>query len=222
MTRQTVRTLLLVAATLALPLACGLRIDEGDPDHYSQLPTIGPPGAGYEAPAVGLAGQAAGGSSSAGPAFLGAAGTYGIAGSGSYAGSGGAAGVGGSFSEPEAVVDAGGPSDAGLVDGGSSCRDGCPSQPALCLSNDECGDGLCVNNRCRSFCAADVDCPVGEGCVLGLCRADTADFECLSAEDCPASDDCVGGSCLRRCLSAEHCEGSDDGLVCSLGGYCGP
>jgi hypothetical protein len=91
----------------------------------------------------------------------------------------------------------------------------------VCLTNDECADGLCVNNRCQSFCADESECTDGEGCILGLCRADAAGFECIGADDCPDSDDCVGGDCRRRCLTEEHCEGCDDGPVCSLG-YCGP
>jgi len=92
----------------------------------------------------------------------------------------------------------------------------------LCLSNDDCRAGLCVNARCRSFCEADSECPRGQACALGLCRTSPgATWECFDAWDCLAGEDCVSGGCLQRCATNVHCADSDDGAVCYLG-YCGP
>jgi hypothetical protein len=144
----------------------------------------------------------------------------GPSGVGQTAGTGGVPGASGSYNQPGPSVDAGGDeepaSDAGCTSG-NDCDDRAP----VCLTNDECANGLCVNNRCQSYCADDSACPPGEGCVLGLCRQDAEGFECIVAADCLASDDCVGGNCRRRCLTAEHCADCDDGPVCTVG-YCGP
>jgi hypothetical protein len=102
------------------------------------------------------------------------------------------------------------PTDAGACD------------DALCLSNDDCRAGLCVNARCRSFCEADNDCPEGQACALGLCRTSPGEtWECFVAVDCLAGEDCVSGGCLQRCANDGHCADSDDGAICSFG-YCGP
>ena len=98
----------------------------------------------------------------------------------------------------------------------------CDARPAICVSNDDCDDGLCVNASCRSFCNQDDECPDGEACALGLCRTSSNEtWECFGADDCLDSDDCVSGACSRRCASDVHCADCDDGPVCSFG-YCGP
>jgi hypothetical protein len=213
-------TVLLLAATLlGVPLACGLHIE--DPENPGG-PELAPP---QGVPPIGLpatGGQAGAGSawgnSGTGGAYLVGAGAVPNGWENTVAGSGGAAGVGGSVSPPE--TDAGGSNDAPATDSGACPSGDCDDRPPVCLTNEECDDALCVNNRCQAFCAADDECAEGEGCVLGLCRPDAAGFECIVAGDCPDSDDCVGGSCRRRCLTAEHCIGCDDGPVCALG-YCG-
>lgn len=97
----------------------------------------------------------------------------------------------------------------------------CADREPLCLSNDDCPDGLCVNGSCHDFCDVDMDCEAGAACVLGLCRTSPSGrFECLGADDCAESDDCVSTSCLRRCGSDADCAGCDDGPTCSFG-YCG-
>jgi hypothetical protein len=92
----------------------------------------------------------------------------------------------------------------------------------LCLSSDDCHAGLCVNSRCRSYCAADGDCAEGQACALGLCRTSPSEtWECFVLGDCSPGEDCVSGGCLRRCSNDAHCTDSDDGEHCSMG-YCGP
>lgn len=263
--RATLRASLLAAATLGLPIACGLSVEDAGED-WGPPPIQAPPIGyvdGYDCRVdfdcplgfvctvdtctssgicstqndclsgfycegsrttctpidrgPGGTGGMAGASTAGDGPELGAY-TGGVGGQSAVAGSGGAAGVGGSFGDGVAGHDAGTTepaSDGGCPSGGDCDR------PAPCLTNDECSDGLCVNNACRSFCSDDSECRAGEGCVLGLCRANAEGFECIAAADCPDSDDCVGGQCLRRCLSAEHCVGCDDGPSCNLG-YCGP
>src|SRR5690606_34178912 len=107
------------------------------------------------------------------------------------------------------------------VDAGPACDNpepsgDCAARPAICFSNGDCTDGLCVNAQCRSYCDESSDCPTREACVLGLCRGLDA-LECTVQADCPEADDCVSGSCLRRCLNDSDCELCDDGPVCRLG-----
>jgi hypothetical protein len=263
----TLRALLLSAASLGLPIACGLGIDDQQelyPPPYALPPTFWeakyPCSGDVDCPLGlvctvdscsstglcsndgeclsgffchptrqtctpidrspgGTGGMAGASTDGDGPDLGGStAGTGGVSG---VAGSAGAAGVGGSVGDGVPGFDAGTSQPPAAADAGTCPTSGECEQPAPCLTNDECTDGLCVNNACRSFCSDDAECADGEGCVLGLCRADAEGLECIAAADCPDSDDCVGGSCLRRCLSAEHCVGCDDGPSCNLG-YCGP
>lgn len=106
--------------------------------------------------------------------------------------------------------------DAGSADAASCVRG------VICISSDDCSDGLCINGSCRAFCGADGDCEAGQACVLGLCRSSPSGrFECLIADDCADGEDCVSASCLLRCRTDDDCFGADDGPTCSLG-YCGP
>jgi hypothetical protein len=128
-------------------------------------------------------------------------------------GSGGEDPNGGSLNLPDPTLPDAAPSvcagDAGACD------------EALCLSNDDCHAGLCVNSRCRSYCAADADCPAGQACALGLCRTSPSQtWQCFVAEDCSPGEDCVSGGCLRRCSDDAQCGDSDGGVACSFG-YCG-
>jgi len=71
------------------------------------------------------------------------------------------------------------PDDPGEVCQGAGCAAPC----GACDGDDRCAEGLrcvkgrcvsipaaCVDNRCRSHCAADADCLPGEACAAGVCE----------------------------------------------------
>lgn len=190
-------------------LACSLSVD----DPGSSEPELAPPVGNPFLSASDTPARRTGGSGGS-PAFAGASG--GAASAGRVGDSSGDVDSnGGRLSPLDLPVPDAAPAECG-TDAGA-----CDEAEALCLSNDDCHEGLCVNSRCRSYCGADADCPKGQACALGLCRTSPGEtWECFSAGDCSPGEDCVSGGCLRRCSSDVHCSGSDDGAVCSLG-YCG-
>jgi hypothetical protein len=190
---------------LVCSLACSLSVDDPASDSDQQPPPVGNP-------LLGSAARSNGGSGGRAPT---APASGGQGGAGRAGDSSGAPEPNGGRLNPRDLpaADAAPPQCAG--DAGA-CAD------ELCLSNDDCHAGLCVNARCRSYCAADADCPEGQACALGLCRTSPSEtWECFVAGDCAPGEDCVSGGCLRRCSDDAHCSDSDDGGVCSLG-YCGP
>lgn len=139
------------------------------------------------------------------------------------------AGDAGTISLPSACID-----DADC-DGGQLCVE------SICIDGDcredsDCSEDwlVCAENRCRTECNGDGDCPDTTICEDGGCRdgcrADAdcqvpyicdpatkiCEMECNSDTDCPGGSLCQGGSC-RGCLSDADC---GETLFCQEGVGC--
>lgn len=140
-----------------------------------------------------------------------------------------AEGPGGEARSGELAFEVRAPDGACLVDGeclpGEICGGGrCRVPPAVCASDDDCGQDLyCAvpGEPCRFRpvrCAEDADCAPGYACVDGACAGRPA---CLDDTDCPGGR-CAGGRCVAegRCADDGDCgpdEVCDDG-ACVPGG----
>jgi len=135
--------------------------------------------------------------------------------------------------------------DAGLVcEGGDSCPcgvSGCTATPgycglagACCLTDKECGDGVCVAGSCQEkpaagSCFADSDCTDGKICAGAAlcecgstsCKVPTTPGTCLDAAEvvCQTHNDCDDG---WICLAGVACGVQVTPEQCYLDAHCGP
>lgn len=105
----------------------------------------------------------------------------------------------------------------------SSPNGDCVRQISTCYTDTDCGNGVCLNEQCRSVCRNDKNCLPGEKCVQNKCMS-----PCNSHNQCAENNACINNMCVLGCRSNKNCPDTQSCInnkclnPCELEGTCGP